>query len=216
MKSNTERERDILKQQIEAIENGYRLCLEIPWLWEVDSFNNEMREKIAKRIFRAKEIREFVREAKHDFFYGGLYVDGYINQIKAWKVEFIQQQTCNDYNHNHTLNCGPCVECLGTGRTLLLIAEKYVCIACKGSGIRSQEFETSDFIESRRDDLDMLRDDFDEFCVWNFQDEYEYHPRGLGFDILLDIGVYHEEFEYDSDWNKEKIREQYILFLNRY
>jgi len=215
MKSNTERERDILKQQIEAIENGYRLCLEIPWLWEVDSLTIEMKEKMAKRIFQTQEIRKFVREAKHDFFYGGLYVDGYINQLKTWKFELIQQQPCNDYNHSHTWDCGPCLECLGTGKTLLLIAEKYVCTACEGSGIRSQEFENSDFIESRRDDLDMLRDDFDEFCFWNFQDEYEYHPRGLGFEVLLNLGAYHEEFEYDSDWDEEKIREQYMLFVNR-
>ena len=213
MENNTERERDILKQKIEAIENGYRLCIEIPWLWEVDSFNNEMREKIAKRIFRAKEIREFVREAKHDFFYGGLYVDGYINQIKAWKVEFIQQQTCNDYNHNHTLNCGPCVECLGTGKTLLLIAEKYVCIACKGSGIRSQEFETSDFIESRRDDLDLHASEVFELLD---DDEFEDEDNDeLALDVYRALGAYHEEFEYDSDWDEEMIREQYMLFMNR-
>ena len=215
MESNTERERDILKQKIEAIENGYRLCLEIPWLWEVDSLTIEMKEKMAKRIFETQEIRKFVREAKREFFYGELYVHQYINQLKTWKVEFIQQQPCNVYNHSHTWDCGPCLECLGPGKTVLLIAEKYVCIACKGSGIRSQEFENSDFIESRRDDLDMLRDDFDEFCFWNHEDEDEYHPRGLGFEVLLNLGAYHEEFEYDSDWDKEKIREQYMLFVNR-
>jgi hypothetical protein len=189
MECNTEREGRILRQKIEAIENGY------------------MREKIPKRIFRTKEIRQFVRQSKRGLVDGSLHVDGYIAQIKAWKVEFIQEQAC--------YCCGPCVECLGTGKTLLLIAEKYVCIACKGSGIRSQEFENSDFIESRRDDLDMLRDDFDEFCFWNHEDEDEYHPRGLAFEALLDLGAYHEEFEYDSDWDKEKIREQYMLFVNR-
>ena len=197
MKSSTERERDILKQKIEAIENGYRLCLEIPWLWEVDSFDNEMREKIAKRIFRTKEIRKFVRKAKRSFVYGGLYVDGYINQLKAWKVEFIQQQPCNDYNHNHTLNCGPCIECLGTGKTLLLIAEKYVCIACKGSGIRSQEFENSDFIESRRDDLDLHASEVLELLDDDeFQDE---DNDELAFDVYRALGCIHEEDEnYES------------------
>ena len=215
MKSNTERERNILKQQIEAIENGYRLCLEIPWLWEVDSLTIEMKEKMAKRIFQTQEIRKFVREAKRSFVYGGLYVDGYINQLKAWKVEFIQQQPCNDYNHNHnhTLNCGPCIECLGTGKTLLLIAEKYVCIACKGSGIRSQEFETSDFIESRRDDLDLHASEVFELLD---DDEFEDEDNDeLALDVYRALGAYHEEFEYDSDWDEEMIREQYMLFMNR-
>jgi hypothetical protein len=197
MKSNTERERDILKQKIEAIENGYKLCIEIPWLWEVNSFNNEMREKIAKRIFRASEIRNFVREAKLALVYGGLYVDGYINQIKAWKLESNQQQTCNDHNHNHTLNCGPCVECLGTGKTLLLIAEKYVCIACKGSGIRSQEFENLDGADILRDDLKMHESDILEFQQYNevYEDRHEYQAHELGFDVYEALGCIHEEDE---------------------
>lgn len=197
MKSNTERERNILKQQIEAIENGYRLCLEIPWLWEVDSLTIEMKEKMAKRIFRTKEIRSFVRKAKRSLVYGGLYVDGYINQLKAWKVEFIQQQPCNVYNHNHTWDCGPCLECLGTGKTLLLIAEKYGCAACKGSGIRSQEFENSDFIESRRDDLDLHASEVLELLD---DDEFEDEDNDeLTFDFYRAFGYIHEEDEqYES------------------
>ena len=201
MKSNTERERDILKQKIEAIENGYRLCLEIPWLWEVDSLTIEMKEKMAKRIFETQEIRKFVREATLALVYGGLYVDGYINQLKAWKVEFIQQQLCNDYNHNHTLNCGPCIECLGTGKTLLLIAEKYVCIACKGSGIRSQEFENLDYADILRDDLNLHKSDILEFQQYNevYKGRDEYLPHELGFEVYQALGCIHEEDEkYES------------------
>jgi hypothetical protein len=191
MECDTERGRRILRQKIEAIENGY------------------MREKISKRIFRTKEIRKFVREAKLALVYGGLYVDGYIAQIKAWKVEFIQEQAC--------YCCGPCVECLGTGKTLLLIAEKYVCIACKGSGIRSQEFENLDYAEVLRDDLNLHKSEILDFQQYNevYEGLDEYLPHELGFEVYLYLGVYHEEFEYDSDWDKEKIREQYMLFVNR-
>lgn len=157
---------------------------------------------------RERSIRQFVREAKRALVDGGLFVDVYVNQLKAWKLEFIQEQTCNC--------CGPCVECLGTGKTLLLIHEKYVCIACKGSGIRSQEFENLDYAEALRDDLNLHKSEILEFQ--QFDEEYggdEYQPYELGFEVLLDLGSYHEEFEYDSDWDEEKIREQYMLFVNR-
>ena len=167
-------------------------------------------EKIANTIFQTKEIHQFVRQARRELVaqYGSLNVGRYIDIIKEWKVEFIQQQTCNC--------CGPCVECLGTGSTLLLIAEKYVCIACKGSGIRSQEFENLDYAEVLRDDLNLHESEILEFQQLNEEyDGDEYQPYELGLEVLLNLGVYHEEFECTIDNpTTSELREEYRKFLN--
>lgn len=128
----------------------------VPWLKKVDTFTPQFKEQIAKRIVRRSLILAWIFGAIKDLRtnFNVQALEMYHRNIEYMRTKIAEERHCTK-SHSHTWECGPCFECLGTGRTFLLATTRSrgtKCIACKGSGIRSQEFEESDFYEIMKDD----------------------------------------------------------------
>lgn len=130
----------------------------VKWVNNLKNTTPEMKEELAKRSVYSFLIRKTILQARADVREGNFDPSGYWNAILWWTARLAGEQKCHNFreNHTHTWECGQCLECLGTGRTLLLYPSRKRgtrCIACKGSGIRSQEFEQSDFRGLMEDDV---------------------------------------------------------------
>jgi hypothetical protein len=165
-KAQQQRERNTT-QMWDAVNKGSGFTDLVPWVKEVAGWTDEQKEAKARREIYCLLIRKLILGARKDFQQNQLLTEKYKQAIQQWRavLSSYPERRCHnhDENHTHDWECGPCFECLGTGRTLLLFTSRsrgVQCIACNGSGIRSQEFEQSDFMIG--DDLEQHLLELDE------------------------------------------------------
>lgn len=156
---------------------------------------------------------------------------------------------CHDWreSHEHNRSCGPCKECRGTGKDLIsyIFRSKKTrakCPVCKGTRIRSQEFELSNQLtmEDLIEDMYLLiQSDFEEVMA-----EYAMIHRSLATDLIksgdgehlcvdraddddndtywemrydLIEGKYVEKFEYVLDeWEQKALYEEHYSSFEEY
>lgn len=179
-----------LMEQAIAQETGFTDL--VPWVKEVPGWTDEQKETKARREIYCLLIRKLILQARRDFRQNQLSTGKYYNSILEWSAVLSSDRRCrnHDENHTHQWECGPCFECLGTGRTLLLFTSRkrgVKCIACNGSGIRSQEFEQSDF---------LIGDDLEGHLLE--LDGYQSQPA-IDFISASSRGVHADDIEIDND-----------------
>ena len=97
---------------------------------------------------------------------------------------------CHDWHesHEHNRSCGPCKECRGTGKDLISYIfrsrkTRGKCPVCKGTGIRSQEFEQSNPLQTMEDLIEdmylLIQSDFEEVMA-----EHAMIYRGLALEFI--------------------------------
>ncbi len=175
----------------QAVAQGTGFTDLVPWVQQVTSWTAEQKEEKAKREIYCLLVRKLILAARKDFRENNLSVHWYMSSISQWKEMFSIGRCHNhDENHTHQWECGPCFECLGTGRTLLLFTSRkrgVQCIACNGSGVRNQEFEQSDFLIG--DDLEGHLLELDEYQTQPAIDfisaaSYGLHEEGMSAEFF--------------------------------
>lgn len=157
---------------------------------------------------------------------------------------------CHDWHESHKHNrlCGPCKECRGTGKDLIsyIFRSKKTrakCPVCKGTGIRSQEFELSNPLQTMEDLIEdmylLIQSDFEEvmaeyvmidrsralelinegegdhLCVDRADDDNDDAYWGMRYDLIG--GKYVEKFEYRLDkWEAENLYEEHYNSFDEY
>lgn len=167
---------------------------------------------------------------------------------------------CHDWreDHKHDFSCGPCKVCLGMKKNPISYwlskttsqdgifhyfkvrpcNVRAVCPACKGTGIRSQEFELSDHFFTREylveEALRAIQDDYEEtmsiYADINRRLALDLIKDGDGDFVYLDCpidcddsnhysvgGKHLEKFESRvSHWHKEDLYEEHLDTWNKY
>ncbi len=157
---------------------------------------------------------------------------------------------CHDWreSHEHNRLCGPCKECRGTGKDLIsyIFRSKKTrakCPVCKGTGIRSQEFELSNPLQTMEDLIEdmylLIQSDFEEvmaeyamidrsrtlelinegegdhLCVDRADDDDDDAYWEMRYDLIG--GKYVEKFEYGLDkWEAEALYEEHYNSFDEY
>lgn len=130
----------------------------VPWVKEVDSWTQEQKEKKAAQILNRLDLLRFIWDARRLLSENKLDAFHYGRVVNGLKAEAIALNKCHcaSTKQNHDFECGVCEECVGTGRTFLLMTTRsrgVKCVACNGDGLRHKEFEQSDFRFMMSDDL---------------------------------------------------------------
>ena len=157
----------------------------IGWLEHMSIWTEEEKDKFFQSILpdlqrdvQKAECLEMIKQARKLVGSNELIVSDYLREIESWRKEILltpRRCTNTMENHEHAVRCGSCLECLGTGRTLILFPSRSrgaKCIACKGTGIRSQEFELGDgLIEAAHAELEMHLSSIDDMQFGDVREE---------------------------------------------
>lgn len=140
------------------------------------------------------------------------------NGAATTAVELIRE--CHDWreSHEHNRSCGPCKECRGTGKDLIsyIFRSKKTrakCPVCKGTRIRSQEFELSNQLtmEDLIEDMYLLiESDIQEVVsCWlsSFNDNFGYDEDFELAEVELD--EYDIEIIYEHHYDSFQERLEY-------
>lgn len=139
--------------------NGLGVTDLVPWVKEVDSWTEEQKEQKATQILNRLDVLRFIWDSRRLLSENKLDAFHYRWVVNGLKAEAIALNKCHcaSTRQNHDFECGVCEECVGTGRTFLLMTTRsrgVKCVACNGDGLRHKEFEESDFRLLMSDDLD--------------------------------------------------------------